>query len=183
MIAAVLLLATLARGAEGPTVDEGGAGPMEAYLARRITLVERPVTTVYAKAYDGSGRFWFVEQGDALLDASRFAQLTGDGTAATQLKRRRTTTTALGATSFVAGAGLGVLGAFLIGASGNQPEGASPAILTAAIAPPLLGIVGGTVLLGKGFRSAHPSAVYTRDQADERARAHNERLHRELFPE
>jgi len=166
--------------------QEAAAEPMERYLAQRVSIVDRDVTTVYAKAYDGNGRFWFVEQDGRALDAPTFARLTDDHEVADRLLRRKRGKAAAGATCFVAGAGLGVLGAMLAGPalapSGDAASGRELVALTALV-PPLVGIVGGTVLLGGSFRASHPSAVYTRDAADARARGFNESLRDELFDE
>ena len=57
----MLLLLVLTVGhAEEPKAD--GSEAIDAYMDERIVVIRQPVSTVYAKTYDGSGTFWFVQQ-------------------------------------------------------------------------------------------------------------------------
>jgi len=180
---ALLIAAGLA--AEPAPEPDPGAEAMEAYLAGRVAVVERSVTSAYAPAYDGSGRFWYVEQGARTLDAPTFAALTDDADASERLQRRRRGR-ALGAVgSFAVGTALGFAGLFGGAAlRGDDRSAGSTALWASATAvPPAVGIGLGTALLGRSVRSAHPSEVYTRDEAEQRARSYNEALREELFDE
>lgn len=160
--------------------DDGQAG-LEAYMARRLDVVERPVSTVYAKAYDGSGTFWFVQQGGRGIEVVDFAALVGDTALSQQVRGRRRRQTGLGALATVAGIGLGGLAVVLPTLS---EEGSRSWGLTAAVgAPALLGVVGGTVLVGRGLSNRHPSAAYTKDEAVQRAQAYNAALADEVLVE
>jgi len=166
----LLLGAALASDADG----------LDAYLAQRLDIVERPVSTVYARAYDGSGTFWFVEQGGMLIDGERFAELTGDTATHEALHRRTRRARTGGLLAVVGGVALGA--ASWIGPVVIDPatEGLSP-LSVAGIGGGAVAAAVGTWSLGKSVASRHPSSVYTRDEAQQRARDHNETLRDDLL--
>jgi hypothetical protein len=155
----------------------GEADGLEAYLDRRLDVVDRDVSTVYAPGYDGSGRFWFVRQGGALVDAVTFATLVGDEGPARTLARRRSTRKAAGITGFVAGIGLGAATILVPSLRLSESEVAPAALGLGSVVS--LGL--GTWQLGRAASVRHPSTLYERDEAEQRARAYNESLRDELL--
>jgi hypothetical protein len=147
------------------------AEPLDRYLAARLDVVESDVTTVYARAYDGSGRFWFVVDHDGrALDTIAFATRIGDDSVADAIRRRRRAEQRGGvvlALVGVAAAGVGIAagpGDFLLLA----PAGVA-------------GSVGGAWLVGRSLGRSHPSAAYTEDEARERVDAYNGALRDQIL--
>ncbi len=162
--------------------DEGVAA-LDAYAARRLAVVERDVTTVYASAYDGNGRFWFVAQGEArLLSTVELAQLVGDVDGARWARGRQRLGIVGGAVMTGLGAALGVA-AVGIGGPALLNEGDFPTVaLATGISVGAAGsLVGGPLLIGRGLRGRHPSSLYTQDEAERWVEDHNASLRDELL--
>ena len=150
---------------------------LDAYLAARLDVVERPVSTVYAKEYDGSGRFWFVTQGGKGLSATRFAEALGDAELARTHRRKRRTATVVGLSSLALGVGAAAFG-------GAMAQERSDLSLTAVgFGGAAIGLATGTVVLSRQVRQAHPSALYSEEEAVLRARERNAALREELLGE
>ncbi len=164
--------------------ESDGAGALEAYQARRLDVVEKQVSTVYAKGYDGSGRFWFVTQGPTQLTAVQFADAIGDVEQARTLRRRRTTSGVVGVGALVLGAAASFFTTYnaeslLVGA----PTTGQKAYFASTLGASVVGIVGGTVVLARLPRSRHPSTLYTEEEALGRAQQANAVLRDELLGE
>jgi hypothetical protein len=151
-------------------------GGLDAYLAERLDVVQRPVSTVYAKAYDGSGTFWFVTQGGKGLSAATFAEAVGDVELARTHRRKQRTATTVGLSSLVLGAAA-VTGALVRGAIADA-SGAevSPVVGMGLLGAGVVGVVAGPLVLTRPVRMGHPSTLYTEDEALQRAQAQNAAL-------
>jgi hypothetical protein len=152
---------------------------LEAYLDQRLDVVERDVSGVYARGYDGGGRFWFVVDHDgASLDALAFAERVGDVEIARQLRARRRGRAAGGAALL----GLGVIsGAVAAATTPTVVSGTPRAVPLTAFAGAGVGLASGTLVLAGRVKQRHPSAAYTQDQATERVREHNAMRREEIL--
>ncbi len=154
-------------------IDDDGTEALDAYLAERLGVVERPVSTVYAKGYDGSGQFWFVTRGGRSLSAVRFAEAVGDDDTVRRHRNRKRSLTALGLGSLALGVGTGfvatVRGASLL----EESTPASTALFGVLAGGTAALLAGGSLVLSRPVRMVHPSALYTEDEARSRAQAQN----------
>lgn len=146
--------------------------PLDAYLERRIDLVETQVSTVYAPGYDGSGRFWFVVDAHGEpLDAVDLATRLGDDDLARRMRAKR---------RWAAGGAVGLGAASVGGLVGGLAFGEADGFVAAAPFS-ALGLVGSSVLLQRFVRLHHPASAYSQAEAEEKVRAYNAALRDELL--
>jgi hypothetical protein len=149
-------------------------GGIEAYQAARLDVIDAPVTTVYARDYDGSGRFWFVVDGAGdTLSALELAERAGDTNRLADLRRRQATRVWGGTALLV----VGLAATFAPLAPLDLPESTRwIGLSTGAVS-----LTAGGLVLGSVVRLRHPAAAWTRDEATATVRGYNAGLRDELL--
>jgi len=156
-----------------PAPTDDGTEGLDAYLAERLDVVERPVSTVYGKGYDGSGQFWFVTRGGHSLSAVGFAEAVGDKDTARRHQNRKRGLTALGLSSLALGVGAGFVATFRGASLLEESTPASTALFGTLAGSSAALLAGGSLVLSRPVRMVHPSVLYTEDEARSRAQAQN----------